>query len=366
MNEHAEIGRGTQLLLSAAAFVILVAGMKAAASILVPFIVAVFLAVISGPLVFWLKSKRVPSGLAVAVVVLLMVGVLTLAGMFVGRSLNRFLLALPSYEARLQQELTSFVRWLGERGFEVSTATLLQYLDPGAALGLAAGVLTSLGGLVTNAFLILLTVVFMLLEASSFPAKVREALDNPEPTLDGFSEFAVKLKRYIVIKTTICLATGIAVASWTSICGIDFPILWGVLAFLLNYIPSLGSILAAIPAVITAFIQSGLGGAIIVAVGYLGINIILGNLLEPRFLGQGLGLSTLVVFLSLVTWAWVLGPVGMFLSVPLTITVKIALESNERTRWIAVLLGPELREHQDPEDTASEERYRSGDLDGGA
>jgi AI-2 transport protein TqsA len=362
MNEHLEIGRGTRLLLSAAAFVIVVAGMKAAASILVPFIVAVFLAVISAPLVFWLKSKRVPSGVAVAVVVLLMVGVLTLAGMFVGNSLNRFLVALPSYEARLQQELTSFVRWLGERGIEVSTATLLEYVDPGAALGLATGVLTSLGGLVTNAFLILLTVVFILLEASGFPTKIKEALTDPKPTLEGFSEFATKLKRYIVIKTAICLATGIAVAAWTHVCGIDFPILWGVLAFLLNYVPSLGSILAAVPAVITAFLQAGPGMAGIVAVGYLAINVTLGSFLEPRFLGQGLGLSTLVVFLSLVAWAWVLGPVGMFLSVPLTITVKIALQSNERTRWIGILLGPELT---DPPPSTPDAGRPPGDRDGG-
>jgi predicted PurR-regulated permease PerM len=117
--------------------------------------------------------------------------------------------------------------------------------------------------------------------------------------------------------------------------------LWGLLALLLNYIPNIGSILASVPAILLALIQLGVGKAVIVLVGYLVINIIIGNVLEPKIMGRGLGLSTLVVFLSLVFWGWVFGPVGMLLSVPLTMTVKIALDSNEDTRWISTLLGSE-------------------------
>ena len=117
--------------------------------------------------------------------------------------------------------------------------------------------------------------------------------------------------------------------------------LWGVLAFLLNYIPNLGSIIAGTPAVLLAFIQFGLGRALVVAAGYVVINIVFGNMIEPKIMGQRLGLSTLTVFLSLVFWGWVWGPVGMILSVPLTMVVKIALESKTETRWIALLLGSE-------------------------
>ncbi len=145
----------------------------------------------------------------------------------------------------------------------------------------------------------------------------------------------------MVIKTLVSLATGIAIAIWLGVLGVDYAMLWGLLAFLLNYVPNIGSIIAAIPAVLLALVQLGVGSALLAALGFLVVNAAIGNVIEPRFMGRGLGLSTLVVFLSLVFWGWVLGPVGMLLSVPLTMTVKIALESNEDTRWIAILLGPQ-------------------------
>ena len=111
---------------------------------------------------------------------------------------------------------------------------------------------------------------------------------------------------------------------------------------MLNYVPNIGSIFAAIPGVLTALVQFSALKAGYAAAGYIGINLLVGSVIEPRFMGRGLGMSTLVVFLSLVFWGWVLGPVGMLLSVPLTMILRIALEGNEDTRWIAVLLGPEI------------------------
>ena len=119
---------------------------------------------------------------------------------------------------------------------------------------------------------------------------------------------------------------------------VDYPLLWGLLAFLLNYIPNLGSIIAAVPTVLLTLVQLGWSAALIVFAGYSVVNVVIGSFIEPRFMGKGLGLSTLVVFLSLVFWGWVLGPVGMLLSVPLTMTLKIALESSEENRWLAKLL----------------------------
>ena len=134
------------------------------------------------------------------------------------------------------------------------------------------------------------------------------------------------------------LLTGTIILVWLWILGVDYFVLWGMLAFLLNFVPTLGSIIAAIPAVLLAVVQLGVGDAVLVGVGFLAVNLGVGNILEPRVMGRGLDLSTLVVFLSLVFWGWVLGPVGMLLSIPLTITVKIALESVDETRWIGVLL----------------------------
>ena len=146
----------------------------------------------------------------------------------------------------------------------------------------------------------------------------------------------------MAIKTLISLFTGAVVAVFVFIMGLDYPLLWGMLAFALNYVPNIGSIIAAVPAVLLAVIQIGLVKAMIIATGYVIINLAMGSVIEPRFMGKSLGLSTMVVFLSLLFWGWILGPVGMLLSVPLTITAKIALDSREESRWIAVLLGPEV------------------------
>jgi predicted PurR-regulated permease PerM len=145
----------------------------------------------------------------------------------------------------------------------------------------------------------------------------------------------------MVIKTLISLATGVLIGIWLFILGVDFPILWGFLAFLLNYVPNVGSTIAAIPAVLLAFIQLGLGRAVMATAGYMAVNFILDNVIETRLMGQRLGLSTLVVFLSLIFWGSLLGPVGMVLCIPLTMTLKFACENNRDTRWIAVLIGPE-------------------------
>jgi predicted PurR-regulated permease PerM len=137
------------------------------------------------------------------------------------------------------------------------------------------------------------------------------------------------------------VSTGVLAGVWLAILGVDFPVLWGFLAFLLNYVPSLGVVIAAVPAVLLALVQYGLGRAFLVAVGYLAVNIIIGTILEPRIVGRGVGLSTLVVFLSLILWGSIFGLVGMVLCVPITMSLKFALEANEQTRWFAVLLGRE-------------------------
>jgi len=153
------------------------------------------------------------------------------------------------------------------------------------------------------------------------------------------------LNQYLAIKTMIGVATGVAVTLFLLAEGVDFPFVLGLLAFLLNYIPTLGSILAAVPAVILAFLEFGLGSAGLTTAVYIGVNVGLGQIIEPRLQGQGLGLSPMVVFLSLVFWGWMLGIVGILLAIPLTMTAKLAFEESPKYRWLAILLGPERPSH---------------------
>ena len=326
---------------------VIVAGMKAAAPLLVPFLLALFIAIIIAPVFNWLQHLGLPAGIALLAVIIALVVVVMLFGVLLGNSMDEFLRALPSYQARLRETTTSLIQWLGSRGVEMSGDTVRQYLDPGKAMALVSNMLRNMGGLLTNGFLILITVIFLLLEASSFPDKWRVASRNAESTLADFRDAVSNIKHYMGIKTLTSLATGVVIAGWLFLLGIDYPVLWGTLAFLLNFVPNIGSIIAAVPAVILALIQGGVSQALLVAAGYLAVNIGIGTFAEPRFMGRGLGLSTLVVFLSLVFWGWVLGPVGMLLSVPLTIAVKIALQSHANTRWMAVMLGPRVTPPED-------------------
>jgi len=329
--------------------------MKVSAPILVPFLLSVFISVVVAPPFFWLKGKKVPDILAVIIVVIAIVALGLFMAAMVGSSIDDFQSQLPFYLERLSQETLGLINWAKSHGIEVPRQKFLDAFNPGVAMKMAAGMLSGLGGVLTNAFLILLTVVFILLEASSFPAKLSESASDPKATMRGFGKFVGTVQKYMAIKTWISLATGAVIAVWLSVLGVDYPLLWGLLAFLFNYVPNIGSIIAAVPAVLLTFVQLGGGHAALAALGFLFANVVMGNVVEPRVMGRGLGLSTLVVFLSLVFWGWLLGLVGMLLAVPLTMTVKIALEGSDETRHIAVLLGP-ASEDATPEVSEVEEK----------
>ena len=325
-------------LLTAAALVVVVAGIKAAEEIMVPFLLAAFIATIAATPVFWLNRFRVPVGLAITLVVAGIIVVLLGIGALVTQSVQDFSSLQPEYERRISALSADLFATLAT--FGVSTEHISSYFDPSRALQLAGSTLQGFGGALSNGFLILLTVIFILAEASSFPRKLREVLPAPDKTLPHFNRFAENVNRYIAIKTSVSVATGVIVYTMLAIIGVEFPMLWGVLAFMLNYVPTIGSIIAAVPALLLTIIQFGFGEALIVIAGYAATNVVMGNVIEPKYMGRGLGLSALVVFLSLVFWGWMLGPVGMLLSVPLTMTAKIAMEANPSTYWVAHLLGP--------------------------
>ncbi len=333
---------GLPILVTLAAFVIVVAGVRAAEAIVVPFLLSVFIAVISAPALLWLENRRLPRWLAMIFVLGAIVAVAVLLSILAGSSIRDFSQDLPQYQRQLSGLLVRISDWAGQHGVDLSASTLIGYLDPGAAMQLVADMLNGLGSVFGNIFLILLTVVFILFEASSVPRKLRAGLSKADESLGAFAVVARNVNRYLAIKTATSIATAVIVTIALAVIGVDYPLLWGIVAFLFNYIPNIGSIIAAVPAILLALVQLGVGEALATTIVYVVVNVLIGGVLEPRMMGRQVGLSTLVVFLSLVFWGWVLGPVGMFLSVPLTMTVKIALESDSRTRWLAILLGNDI------------------------
>ncbi|GAB4367219.1 MAG: AI-2E family transporter [Methylohalobius crimeensis] len=330
---------GNRWLITIAALVVVIAGLQAAADILVPMLLSVFIAIICWPMVDWLYRHKVPAWLAILIVVMGLLVLMTLAGIFVGKSIDNFVGNLPYYQTRLQANTAGLLVWLTEIGFEFSREQVGAYLNAGRLMQFAGTMLTALTGAFANTALILFYVTFMFLEAFILPAKLQGIIGDSSMAI-RFEGFFVNLRRYLRLKTLISLGTGVAVALWLLILGVDYPVLWGAVAFVLNFIPNIGSFIAGLPAVLLALVQLGLDGAVYTALGYVGINTVIGGLIDPRMVGKGLGLSTLVVFVSLIFWGWVLGPVGMFLSVPITVICKMFLEDNPRTSWIAILLGP--------------------------
>jgi len=202
----------------------------------------------------------------------------------------------------------------------------------------SANSFTALLSTLSNTFVVVLILMFMLLEATGLPTKIRVATGSPDADLQRFTKAAREVQKYLGLKTAISAVTGLLIGTWVALLGLDFALTWGFLAFLLNFIPNIGSIIAAIPAVLLALVQLGLAEAVLVAAGFLVVNVVLGNVVEPQLMGRTLGMSTLVVFLSLVFWGWLWGPVGMFLSVPLTMILKIGMENSRDLKPIAVLL----------------------------
>jgi len=329
--------------------VVLIAGMQAAAPLLVPFLMAAFVACICLPPMQWLMERKIPATAAVFIVIsgVVMIGLLITA--FAGASVADFSQNLPLYQARLEEQMAQFILWLLGHGITVPDATVHDLFNLSAAMGMAGAFLSGIGNALANTFFIVLTVIFIMFEALALPHKWAY-LGEHAPSTDAVKQFLESVNRYLVIKTGMSIATGAAVTIWLTILGVDYPILWGIVAFLFNFVPNIGSIIAAVPALLLALVQLGPDVVVYTGVGYIVINLLVGNVIEPRFMGRGVGLSTLVVFVSLVFWGWVLGLVGMLLSVPLTMIVKIALEAKDETRWIAVLLGPDI----EPEETKPE------------
>ncbi|UAL42327.1 AI-2E family transporter [Shewanella inventionis] len=327
-----------------ACVVIILAGIKTASPIVVPFVLSAFLAVICNPAITFMSRFHFPKWLSI----MLLMAFIVLMGLWlaslVGSSINEFSKQMPVYRQQLIEQFAWIIEKLQSFNIQISKQKVLDYFDPGMALSMTTNMLSGVGNVMANLFLIILTIVFMLFEAQTLPKKFHLALDDPDMRLKQIDKFLQSVNQYMVIKTLVSLATAAVIGIGLSIIGVDYALLWAVIAFLFNYIPNIGSIIAAIPAVLLAFIQMGPGAAGITGLLYVGTNMVMGNVVEPRFMGRGLGLSTLVVFLSLIFWGWLLGSVGMLLSVPLTMIVKIGLESSESGGWLSILLSDDVED----------------------
>jgi len=330
---------GQNILLKLATLVVILGGIKLSAEIMVPFLMALFFAIVLNPLVTWLMRRGIRRGLAISLVVLVvLIGLALIIAMIAG-SLQEFSEVYPQLQAQAEQKLAIIQHFAARFHIMISPESLAQRLDPNAVMDVATTMLGQFSGAMTQIVLVMMTVIFMLFEVHHLPYKLRYALVNPQIRIAGLHRALKGVTHYLALKTLISLATGILVWLALMALGVKFALLWGLVAFVLNFVPNIGPVIAGIPPVLQALLLNTPLEAGLVATLFIAIHMLLGNLLEPRVMGRGLGLSSLVVFLSLIFWGWLLGPVGMLLSVPLTSVCKILMETTPGGSKLAILLG---------------------------
>ena len=362
MIERRKIEAGIRTLLILACLVIVIAGLKAAGRFFVPFLLALFIATVSFPITAWLRQHRVPRFFAVVATVLVdfafLAGVVLIGVVLIGELQEKW---ESKYQAESTEKLAqtedwavaTIVKW-SNIPEEEARNNVRSYVTEDLAKQLAAIKVEDIVDLGPNgvgrvtaflgaAFIVLLCTVFMLMEARMFARRLSLIAEARGPNFERMLYAGKDIQRFLGIKTMVSLATGFLAGFLCWAAGLDFFILWGILAWALNYIPVMGSIVAGIPPTILALVLMGWPSAVAVGVGYAAINVFLGNFVEPMMMGNRFGLSTLVVIVSVMFWGWVWGPVGMFLAVPIMMMLKVFLENSYEFRWIAVAISKEKR-----------------------
>ena len=323
-----------------ASVIIIIAAAMYGQSIINPLLMAIFINIICAQPLFWLK-KKVPDGLAVSIIVFSIIGAYVLFFELVGTSLSSFMENAPEYEKNLASMTKDFDQFLRENGINLSIIRSNSSFDPSKIMSYSTSILGSMGDVMSSQFTFLFLTFFLIAEVESFSNKISWIAKSADKSIGYLNTLGKDIRHYLRIKTITSLLTGLLITIALAIVGVDYAILWGFIAFLLNYIPNIGSFIAAIPAVLFSLIQVGFMGAVWTMAIFVAVNMIVGNIIEPKMMGKGLGLSTFIIFLGLLFWGFVLGTVGMFLSVPLMLAIKIILEQNPKTKWVAFLLGTE-------------------------
>lgn len=332
---------GFRFLVASASFVIVVAGLKAAGSILIPFLFAMFLSmIISGP-VKWFERKGVPVWLAYPIMVSVVVGGAFGVGGLLVVSFNEFVRAVPQYLVELRASFERLIVLLHTYGIEMSVEDVLASIDPAALVQVSQQALGGVVGIASKLVVVMVFLAFILMESTLLRKKFTRALPR-RADLKRFEGVIIDVQNYLVIKTITSALTGISVGLWVWGMGIEFPLLWGTLSFLLNYIPMVGSTVASIPPILLCVVGYGWGAGTTLAIGYVVINVGISNFLEPIFLGRHLDISPLVVFMALVFWGWVWGGAGMLLSIPLAMVIKIFLEHTEDFQWVGEMMSAKV------------------------
>lgn len=344
LQNNAILSRTWLWLFGLAAVVVIMAGLKAISQIITPFMLAAFLMIICLPPLTWMQRKGVPNFISILLLFCTVGFSFFLLFLALKEAAESLVHQAPAYQAKFAAQLVQLQVFAQEHGVPAEMIpTAIPLPNVSTITGLAKEIATALTQFTAYTFFVLLVFMFLLLEERSMQARIAAAFPKNKRLRVRTRHFLRSVNHYLAIKTISSLATGIFIGIGLSIIGVDFALLWAILAGVLNFIPTIGSIVAAIPGILVALLGLSVGDAFLTFILYVVVNTVIGSIIEPRFLGQTLGLSPVIVLVSLMLWGWALGPVGMLLSILLTMIVKLALESSPQTRWLGIMLSDDVK-----------------------
>lgn len=338
MSKSQELWGINQLFIFLGMLSIVFAVLKAASGIVVPLLIAISIAIVLSPFLSLLERYRVPRVISLLLVLLVSTGFLVSVGAFVANELQAFVANSPELTASLQSAIARASAKLNEYNIPVKPEDLSRLLDPVNIAGLLQRMLTDLGSQLSNIMLIVFIAAFILMDSSFIRLRLEKVYAARGRDFGAAIEIIEKIKAYFLLKAKISLLTAACAYAVLWYFDIQYAFLWAAVTFAMNFIPVIGSIIAAVPPVIFALLDHSLMTGVLVAAWYAGINMVIGNIIEPSLMGRGMGLSTLTVFFSMTFWGWMFGPTGMILSVPLTMGFQFLLMQYEETHWAGFLL----------------------------
>lgn len=328
--------RNQNILISLASIIIILAGLKTAAGIVVPFLLAVFIAIVISPAVLYLEKLKIPKIFSFLIVSIFFIGVLGVLGAVVYDAVSEFATQLPDIQNKIKNLIASLIQKAHENSIEINTSSFA--FDTNKFSEQASAIFKKTGSILSMSFFVFIIVAFMVFESDITKQKVEFISKNNSQASVFVADFINNLKRYLMIKTLASATTGFLIYIGLLVLNVPYAPLWGILAFVLNYIPTIGSIVAAIPTIFVSLATTDISTTLWVIGIYVFVNVLIGNIIEPRFLGEQLGISTIIVLASLLIWGFVFGIGGLFLAVPLTMSLKIALNSNQKTKILSIIM----------------------------
>jgi AI-2 transport protein TqsA len=326
-----------RVILVLAATVVVLVGLRLGAPILNPILFAVVLTLLFSPVYSWLLRRGLPTSLALVLMLVILIILFVGLSFILGASIVRFTERVGFYTAQLNGQVDSLDALLERSG--LSNVDVRDVVKPSALTGALGAVLSGISGFLSNLFLILMIMLFLLGEGPAMMNRLRASTGRDNPQVARLSAVGQSVVLQFGLRAIVNLVTGAGVTILLLVLGVDFALMWGILTFFLSFVPYIGLVLAVTPAVVLALAEFGVSRAVLVIVGVIVINILAENVLSPMMMGRGLNISPTIVFLSFVFWAWLLGGPGAFLALPITLFVAVMFDTFPETRWLAGLIG---------------------------